>query len=158
VTVQRIFLFDEVEQSAAEHRTILDVHCAVRALRHDLERLHMATQQAQAHEPEPGRFHGRLDDRLQMGHGSDQTAETPNATNGLPERRSFRTATQQYVLLSGMAAMYAPKGGISSRGRDLLRFRWLGSRTGMDRGALAQADCDFLALHGWRRGIRDDLD
>src|SRR5512146_248406 len=39
-------------------------------------------------------------------------------TKAFPGRRSFRTATQQYVLLFGMAGIYPPKGRITRSDPD----------------------------------------
>ena len=103
--------FQEIEQRAAEHGAILDVHRAVRPLGHDLQRLRLAAHQAQAHEPVSRRLDGGFEDRLQMRHGRENRGFlvldgriNPAMEKPFP-RGGLSTATQQYVLLSGMGGI-----------------------------------------------------
>jgi hypothetical protein len=72
--LQRIFAFDRVlalqhvRQRARKARTILDVHLSIGALGHHLQRVALARQKSEPHEPVTGRFHGRGDDGFKLRH------------------------------------------------------------------------------------------
>src|SRR5215471_4043004 len=126
LALDRVFRLDEVQQRVAERRAILHIHRSVRALRHDLQRLCLSAHQPEAHEPVACSLDDGLKDRLQMRHrrengGSSLLAGRVKSGHGqsLFPRGGLSTTTQQYVLLFGMAAMYAPETRISRL------WRWL---------------------------------